>query len=158
MEWNIPNTPNTEFRIASLTKQFTAMLIMQLKQGGKLDIQAHIIDYMPYYRKDIGTKITIHHLLTHTSGIPDYTNRPDFFTDIAVHEYSPKDFVMKFCSDSLVSEPGTKYSYCNSEYYILGAIIEAITIVQLRVFFQTMADEKSLYFFLIVKPSQLPFH
>jgi CubicO group peptidase (beta-lactamase class C family) len=127
MELGIHNNVNTKFRIASLTKQFTAMLIMQLKQSGKLNLKNPISKFLPYYRKDVGEKVTIHELLTHTSGIPDYTNRPDFFSDIAVRNYTPDEFIKKFCSDSLQYEPGTKYNYCNSEYYILGAIIEAIT-------------------------------
>ncbi|HLK27947.1 MAG TPA: serine hydrolase domain-containing protein [Puia sp.] len=126
-EMNVSNTVNTKFRIASLTKQFTAMLIMQLKQSGKLNLKDPISKFLPYYRKDVGERVTIHDLLTHTSGIPDYTNRPDFFSYIATHNYTPEEFVVKFCSDSLQFEPGTKYNYCNSEYYILGAIIEAIT-------------------------------
>jgi CubicO group peptidase (beta-lactamase class C family) len=127
IELGVRNDVNTKFRIASLTKQFTAMLIMQLKQSGKLNLNDPISKFLPYYRKDVGDRVTIHELLTHTSGIPDYTNRANFFSDIAVHTYSPNEFVEKFCSDSLQYEPGTIYNYCNSEYYILGAIIEAIT-------------------------------
>jgi CubicO group peptidase (beta-lactamase class C family) len=70
-EKNTANTATTKFRIASLTKQFTAMLILQLRQAGKLDTQQTISQFLPYYRKDVGTTVTIHHLLTHTSGIPD---------------------------------------------------------------------------------------
>jgi tetratricopeptide (TPR) repeat protein len=103
------------------------MLIMQLKQSGKLSLNDPISKFLPYFRKDVGDRVTIHQLLTHTSGIRDYINRADFFPDIAVHNYSPDEFVEKFCSDSLQYEPGTRYQYCNSEYYILGAIIEAIT-------------------------------
>jgi CubicO group peptidase (beta-lactamase class C family) len=127
IELGVHNTIDTKFRIASLTKQFTAMLIMQLKQSGKLSLNDPISKFLPYFRKDVGDRVTIHQLLTHTSGIRDYINRADFFPDIAVHNYSPDEFVEKFCSDSLQYEPGTRYQYCNSEYYILGAIIEAIT-------------------------------
>jgi len=127
IELGVHNTIDTKFRIASLTKQFTAMLIMQLKQSGKLSLNDPISTFLPYFRKHVGDRVTIHQLLTHTSGIRDYINRADFFPDIAVHNYSPDEFVEKFCSDSLQYEPGTRYQYCNSEYYILGAIIEAIT-------------------------------
>ena len=73
MEWNIPNTPDTKFRLGSITKQFTATLTMQLVEQGKIKLEAKISDYLPDYRKDIGQKVTIHQLLTHTSGIPSYT-------------------------------------------------------------------------------------
>jgi CubicO group peptidase (beta-lactamase class C family) len=80
IEWDIPNTPDTKFRLGSITKQFTSMLIMQLVEKGKIKLDGKITDYIPYYRKDTGDKITIHMLLTHTSGIPNYTNQPDFST------------------------------------------------------------------------------
>jgi CubicO group peptidase (beta-lactamase class C family) len=126
-EWNIANSINTKYRIASLTKQFTAVLIMQLVESGKLNLNVPITKYLPYYRKDFGDSITIHHLLTHTSGLPEYTERPNFFSEISKREYTHKEFVEKFCSDTLLSKPGTQYNYTNTEYYILGAIIEEVT-------------------------------
>jgi len=68
-EWNATNAIDTKFRLGSVTKQFTAMLVMQLFQEGRIDLNGHISDYLPYYRKDIGTKITIDQLLSHTSGL-----------------------------------------------------------------------------------------
>ena len=76
MEWSIPNTPDTKFRLGSITKQFTAMLTLQLVEQGKIKLDGKISDYLPDYRKDIGEKVTIHQLLTHTSGIPSYTGQP----------------------------------------------------------------------------------
>ncbi|MGE5431301.1 MAG: serine hydrolase domain-containing protein, partial [Syntrophomonadaceae bacterium] len=76
IEWNVPNTPDTKFRVGSVTKQFTSMLIMQLVEKGKLSLEGKLTDYLPYYRKDTGDRITIHMLLTHTSGIPSYTSQP----------------------------------------------------------------------------------
>ncbi|MBA6365518.1 beta-lactamase family protein, partial [Colwellia sp. BRX8-8] len=96
MEWNIPNSPDTKFRIASLTKQFTSMLIMQLVQDNKIKLDAKITAYIPDYRKDTGDKVTVHHLLTHTSGIPSYTSLPDFFSDISRDPYSVDDFTKKY--------------------------------------------------------------
>jgi CubicO group peptidase (beta-lactamase class C family) len=126
MEWNIPNSAGTKFRIGSVTKQFTAMLVMRLKQAGKLDLQAKITDYLPWYRKDTGDRITIHHLLTHTSGIPNYTTSGNL-TEIATHRYTPREVAEKYCSGDLEFEPGTKFEYDNSGYFLLGAIIEAVT-------------------------------
>ena len=127
MEWNIPNEPNTKFRIGSITKQFTSMLIMQLVQDGKIQLDEKITHYLSDYRKDTGSRVTIHHLLTHTSGIPSYTSRPDFFRDISRTPYTVDAFIKKYCSDSLTFEPGSSYSYNNSGYFLLGAIIEKIT-------------------------------
>ena len=83
MEWNIPNTPATKFRLGSITKQFTSMLILQLAEQGKLKLDGKISDYLPDYRQDIGQRVTIQHLLTHTSGIPSYTSQPDYFKDVS---------------------------------------------------------------------------
>ena len=126
-EWDIPNAPDTKFRLGSITKQFTATLILQLVEQGKIKLDGHITDYLPDYRKDTGDKVTIHHLLTHTSGIPSYTNRPDFLSDLSKASFSVTDFVKKYASDNLEFEPGTKFSYDNGGYFILGAIIEKVT-------------------------------
>ena len=69
MEWNIPNQPDTKHRLGSITKQFTAMLIMQLVEQSKLKLDVPISTYLPDYPKKTGDVITIHHLLTHSSGI-----------------------------------------------------------------------------------------
>jgi len=126
-ELNIPNSRITKFRIGSLTKQFTAVMIMQLVESGKLELQAPITKYLNYYRKDFGDSITIHHLLTHTSGLGNYSERPDFLSDISKRAYTHKEFIKIICSDSLLSKPGSQYKYSNAGYYILGAIIEEIT-------------------------------
>lgn len=127
VEWNIPNTPDTKFRIGSITKQFTSMLIMQLVAEGKISVDAKITDYLPYYRKDTGDKITIQMLLTHTSGIPNYTRREDFAEKISKKFYKPDDFVKEYCSGDLEFEPGKQFNYSNSGYFILGAVLENVT-------------------------------
>lgn len=125
MEWEIPNQPDTKFRIGSVTKQFTAALILQLVEEGKIKLDGKLTDYLPDYRKDTGDKVTIHQLLNHTSGIPSYTNGK-FFREDSRDYYNPTDFVKKFSSGDLEFEPGTKWSYNNSAYFILGAIIEKV--------------------------------
>lgn len=127
MEWAIPNEPDTKFRTGSVTKQFTAALVLQLVEEGKLKLDGKITDYLPDYRKDTGEKVTIHHLLNHTSGIPSYTSRPDFSAEISRNPYGVADFVKKFASGDLQFEPGSKFSYNNSGYSLLGAIIEKVT-------------------------------
>ncbi|HEX8398794.1 MAG TPA: serine hydrolase [Pyrinomonadaceae bacterium] len=127
IEWNIPNQPDTKFRIASITKQFTATLVLQLVEEGKIKLDGNISDYLTDYRKDTGSKVTIHQLLNHTSGIPDYSTRPNFSAEISRTRYGVTDFVKKFASDDLEFEPGSKYRYSNGGYSILGAIIEEVT-------------------------------
>lgn len=127
MEWNIPNGPETKFRIGSVTKQFTAAMILQLVEAGKVRLDGKITDYLPEYRKDTGDRVTVHQLLNHTSGIPSYTGNPAFFGKVSRDPYAVKDFVKEFASGDLEFEPGTKFIYNNSGYFILGAIIEQVT-------------------------------
>jgi CubicO group peptidase (beta-lactamase class C family) len=127
MEWNIPVETDTKFRLGSITKQFTSMLILQLVQEGKIKLEGKLTDYLPDYRKDTGDRITIHHLLNHTSGIPSYTGLPNFFQEISRNPYSVSDFVKKFASGDLEFEPGGKWNYNNSGYFLLGAIVERVT-------------------------------
>ena len=127
MEWNIPNTADTRFRLGSITKQFTSMLIMQLVEQGKIKLDAPLSTYLPDYRKDTGSKVTIHQLLNHTSGIPSYTGIPGFFANEVRDPYTPDEFIRKYCSGELEFEPGAKFKYNNSGYFILGAVIEHVT-------------------------------
>jgi len=126
-EWNIPNEPNTKFRIGSITKQFTAMLIMQLVEEGNIKLDDKLTDYLLDYRRDTGDQVTIHHLLTHTSGIPSYTEEPNFFPDVSRDPYTVDEFIQSFCSGDLQFEPGSQFRYNNSGYFLLGAIIEKLT-------------------------------
>jgi CubicO group peptidase (beta-lactamase class C family) len=125
MEWEIPNTTATKFRLASVSKQFTATLIMQLVEEGKIKLDGKLSSYLPYYRKDTGEKVTIHQLLTHTSGIPSYTNR--YGGQLNRLTLEADSLVIKYCSDSLEFEPGSQFRYNNSGYAILGAIIEHVS-------------------------------
>src|SRR6266436_662656 len=127
MEWNIPNQPDTKFRLGSITKQFTATLILQLVEQGKIKLDGKLIDYLPDYRKDTGAKVTIHNLLSHTSGVPSYTSLPGFFTNVSRNPFAVDDFIKKYASGDLEFEPGTKFVYSNSGYFLLGAIIEKVT-------------------------------
>ncbi|WP_026728437.1 serine hydrolase domain-containing protein [Flavobacterium denitrificans] len=126
-EWNIPNQSDTKFRLGSITKQFTALLIVKLAEEGKIKLDVPITTYLPDYPKENGDKITIHHLLTHSSGIPNYTNAPNFFKDKARNPYAPAEFVKTFSTLPLDFAPGEKFNYSNSGYFLLGYIIEKIT-------------------------------
>jgi CubicO group peptidase (beta-lactamase class C family) len=127
MEWDIPNQPDTKFRLGSITKQFTSMLILQLVQQGKLKLEGKITDYLPDFPKKTGDKITIQHLLTHTSGIPGYTEFPNFYRDMSRDPFTPEMFVKVFADSALLFEPGAKFSYSNSGYFLLGVIIEKVS-------------------------------
>ncbi len=127
MEWDIPNQPNTKHRLGSITKQFTAMLILQLVAEGKLDLQAPITTYLPDYPKASGDIITSHHLLTHTSGIPNYTAFPKFMEDESRKPYTPEEFVKTFADKALDFTPGEKFSYSNSGYFLLGVLVEKLS-------------------------------
>lgn len=124
-ELDVPNTPQTKFRIASITKQFTAMAIMQLQEKNLLNVNDSIIKHIPDY-PETGKEITIHHLLTHTSGIPNYTSFPDYEQTMMIPS-SVETTINKFKDKPLEFTPGEKYSYCNSGYILLGYIIEKIS-------------------------------
>src|SRR6478672_8306989 len=126
-EWDIPNAPDTKFRLGSITKQFTATLILQLVEQGKIKLDGKISDYLPEYRKDTGSRMTIHHLLSHTSGVPNYTAQPGFFANVSRNPFTVDDFVKQYASGDLEFEPGTKFNYSNSGYFLLGDIIEKVT-------------------------------
>ncbi len=127
MEWNIPNQSDTKFRLGSISKQFTALLIVKLAEEGKLKLDVPITTYLADYPKENGAKITVHHLLTHTSGIPNYTNAPNFFKDKSRNPYTPEEFVKTFSSLPLEFTPGERFNYSNSGYFLLGYIIEKVT-------------------------------
>ncbi|MFP2903905.1 serine hydrolase [Pyxidicoccus sp. 3LFB2] len=127
IEWRVPNTPDTKFRLGSITKQFTSMVILQLVAEGKLQLDDALTKHLPDYRKDTGDRVTITHLLNHTSGIPSYTGLPGFFENESRNPITVSDLVKRFCSGDLQFEPGTKYAYNNSGYVLLGAIIEKLT-------------------------------
>ncbi len=126
MEWNIPNAPDTKFRLGSVTKQFTATLILQLVEQGKIDLNAPVTRYLPDYPARTGDRVLIRHLLTHTSGIPGYTEVPAWGSK-ARDPYTPEKFIDFFSKLDLFFEPGTHFSYSNSGYFLLGVILEKVT-------------------------------
>jgi CubicO group peptidase (beta-lactamase class C family) len=122
-ELKVPNTPKTVFQIGSVSKQFTAMAIMQLQERGKLNVNDSICKHL----KDCPAAwqpITIRHLLTNTSGIKGFSTLPDWDDRISVLPYTRTGFVKVFRDLPLEFVPGEKYTYSNSGYYLLGLIIE----------------------------------
>jgi CubicO group peptidase (beta-lactamase class C family) len=125
LEWNIPNVPNTKFRLGSITKQFTAASILLLEERGKLSINDPVKKYMPD-APAAWDKITIFNLLTHTSGIPNFTSFPDY-PKLEPISTTAKELVDRFKDKPLEFQPGEKWNYSNSGYVLLGYLIEKIT-------------------------------
>jgi CubicO group peptidase (beta-lactamase class C family) len=115
----------TKFKIASITKTFTAVLILQLYQQGKIDLNATFGKYYPNYKGEAKNKVTIQHLLTYSSGIPNAVN------DLGMKPYqlplTIDEFIDKYCSGNLEFTPGEKSNYSNTEYTILHKIIENVS-------------------------------
>ncbi len=125
LEWNIPNSSSTKFRLGSLTKQFTAASIMLLQERGKLSIDDPVSKYMPD-APAAWSKVTLYNVLTHTSGIPSFTGFPDYRAS-EWKDTNPAELVARFRDKPLDFEPGTKFFYSNSGYVLLGYLIEKIS-------------------------------
>ncbi|HSV88637.1 MAG TPA: serine hydrolase [Bacteroidales bacterium] len=127
IEHGVPNTPNTRFRIASISKQFTAMLVLQQVAAGNMELSDPIRRFIPDYPAPQGDIITIHHLLSHTSGFPHYAGIPDFFQLYGRREFTHREFVELFWDLDLLFEPGTRFNYSSFGFYLLGYILERVT-------------------------------
>ncbi|MBG0826450.1 beta-lactamase family protein [Planomonospora sp. ID67723] len=123
-EHGLPNTPRTAFRIGSQTKTFTAIAILQLQERGMLDVGLPLEAVLPGYPG--GDRITLHHLLTNTSGIPDYITTEDF-TRIMGLPRTPEELIASFRDRPALFAPGARMSYSNSGWVLLGAVIERLT-------------------------------
>jgi CubicO group peptidase (beta-lactamase class C family) len=125
--YNIPFSDKTRFQIFSVTKTFTAVLIMQLYEEGKINLDSTISAYYPEYKGEAAHKVTIRNLLTYSSG--RYLKEMDvkFIPEAYDQNLWPVDtFITKYCSEKLIDTPGTKFNYSNGDYIILGRIIEKI--------------------------------
>jgi CubicO group peptidase (beta-lactamase class C family) len=125
LEWNNPNASSTKYRLGSITKQFTAASILLLEERGKLSTGDLVKKYMPD-APAAWDKITIYNLLTHTSGIPNFTSFPDYHEKEAIPA-TPKSLVDRFRDKPLDFQPGEKWSYSNSGYVLLGYLVEKIS-------------------------------
>jgi CubicO group peptidase (beta-lactamase class C family) len=137
-EWQIANTPAAKYRVGSITKQFTATLIMMLQNDGKLAVTDPVCKFVEAC-PSAWRAITLHQILTHTSGIPDYTELPTFKTTQALSA-TPKELVARFKALPLEFKPGEKFKYSNSGYVLLGLVIERVsgvayaTLLKTRIF------------------------
>ena len=125
LELSVPVRPEMVFRLGSITKQFTAAAILMLAQQGKLSVTDDVTRFLPDYPSG-GRKVTIDHLLTHTSGIKSYTGMPEFWKTQG-QDASVSEMIDFFKGEPFEFEPGEKWNYNNSGYFLLGAIIEKIS-------------------------------
>lgn len=124
LEARVPVTDRTVFRIGSVTKEFTAAAVLLLAEQGKLSLDDRLAKFVPTFPR--GGEVTVRQLLAHTSGIRNYTSVPDFMTAVAPRETSADALIAYMVAAAPVYDfaPGTSWSYSNSGYFLLGAIIE----------------------------------
>ncbi len=125
LELDIPMKPEHVFEIGSITKQFTAVGILMLMEQGKVSPDDEITRFLPDYPTH-GKKITVHHLLNHTSGIKSYTAMGNL-NDLARKDMTPKELIDYFKNEPMDFDPGEAYRYNNSGFIILGYIIEQLS-------------------------------
>jgi CubicO group peptidase (beta-lactamase class C family) len=130
-EWHVRNDTDTRFEIASMTKPMTALMVMQLVDEGKVRLAAHVSDYLSFYPRETGSRITIDQLLTHTSGLQQDIAFPDDPAKVSAvaalvnaDALSNDSLVALIAQRPLRFEPGTSYGYSSDAYAVLGAVIE----------------------------------
>jgi CubicO group peptidase (beta-lactamase class C family) len=133
-ELKVPNSPQTKFRISSITKPFTATLIMMLYERGLIDLEERMCRYLPNCPTH-WQEITVHNLLSHTSGIPEYTTLLGA-DQVSRDPHNVSGLIDLFREEPLNFTPGDSYQYSNSNYILLGAVIEQVTNQRYRQFLQ----------------------
>lgn len=121
-EWDVPNTGDTRFRLASVTKQFTAVAILVLAERGLVDLDAPVKTYLAD-APAAWDAVTVRHLLNHTSGVPNFTSFPDYAAS-RTRPTTPAELIARFHDRPLDFAPGERWAYSNSGYVLLTAIIE----------------------------------
>lgn len=124
LEMKIPISTNTDFRLASITKQFTAMCILILSERGELSFDDNLQKFFPDF-PEYGSEITVKHLLTHTSGLLAYENFIDDTVTVQLHDSDVLEILKR--QDSTYFEPGTMYRYSNTGYAVLALIVEKVS-------------------------------
>ena|SRR5208283_428322 len=126
LEWDVPQTPLAIFRLGALTKTFTAAAILQLAQKGNLQIEDPIGKHVQDLPK-AWQHITLHQLLTHSSGIANYTSQPGFWSQVVIKPNTPQELVGVVKEKPLEFEPGKRWGYSNTNYALLGMVIEQVS-------------------------------
>jgi CubicO group peptidase (beta-lactamase class C family) len=125
VELDVPAGPATVYRIGSVTKQFTAALVLRKVEAGRLSLDDPLAKYVPDYDTH-GKTVTLRELLRHTAGVPNYTSNPDFWKQSRLDLPATEVLAMGH-RDSLDFAPGTHWSYSNTGYYLLGLVLEKVT-------------------------------
>ena len=126
VELSVPIRPDMVFRVGSVTKQFTAACILKLVEQGRMSLSDDLAKYLPDYPTG-GRRVTIEQLLTHTSGIKNYTEIPARYPNRLREDWTLSQMIDFFKDEPFDFEPGTKWHYDNSGYVLLGAILEKVT-------------------------------
>jgi len=128
LSYDIPNEANTKYMIGSTTKPFTKVILLKLIDQGIIEMDATIDNYLPEYPKKNATRITIRHLLFHTSGIPHHMFAiPNYFGEADQIFHTPIEYLKLFWENDLLHEPGERMTYTSLGYYILAVILERVT-------------------------------
>src|SRR5262245_41247889 len=125
-EFNVLNQPDTKFNVASMGKMFTGVAVAQLAEQGKLAFTDTIRKHLPDFPRETAERITLHHLLTHTSGMGSYW-KDEFHEANHARFRRIQDYFPFFAGDPLQFKPGEKWSYSNAGFMTLGAIIEKVS-------------------------------
>lgn len=123
--FSVPAQINTKYNLASMNKMFTGVAIAQLAEQGKLSFHDPVRAYLPDYPREQAERITLHHLLTHTSGLGSYWNKA--FVAQKLKLKNVNDFLPLFIDEPLLFAPGEQWSYSNAGFIVLGAIIEQVS-------------------------------
>jgi len=129
-ESDTPNTTETKFPIASITKQFTALLVMQMVEDGKIKLSDSLSQYLSYLPKSFSNQMTIHQLLSHTAGLPHYEGLFSSGINEEVFRkgvYTPKALATMISNTELIYQPGSKFHYSSLGYMLLGAVLEEVS-------------------------------
>ena len=126
VELAVPIRPEMVFRVGSVTKQFTAACILRLADEGRISLSDDLTRYLPDFPTG-GRRVTIEQLLTHTSGIHNYTEIPARYPKRLREDWTLPELIGFFRNEPFDFEPGTRWHYDNSGYILLGAILEKVT-------------------------------
>ncbi|WP_276500782.1 serine hydrolase domain-containing protein [Terrimonas pollutisoli] len=133
MTFRVPNTVDTKYKVASITKAFTSVLILRLYEDGKIDLNKTFNTYLPDYTGPAGSKATVKQLLNMTSGMHNMDAGTDLESALKKgipqyqRPYTSAELLLKYCSDTLETEPGAAFDYNNADFIILGKLIEKIS-------------------------------
>jgi len=160
--WNIPNTVHTRYRIASLSKQFAAVVVLQLIDEHRLSLEDPLDTYLSGLPESWSGTVEVQHLLNQTTGIPDYTLLPDYMEVLSKGRFTRDAFFRIICDDDLFATlgfvPGEDWEYSNTNYFLLGVLAETVAgvpyeeLVEQRIFVPLEMSDSGIFDSLIPVP------